>query len=364
MVVITNQTVVACPPEELFDYCVDIRNELEWNPTAKSMEKLSDGPVGVGTRFMAHWKGAPSPVEVECLEFDRPRRWVHDNGGPIAVTFTGAVEPVVGGSLLSARFDARPRGWFRLMFPAFVVMARRQEKANMTHLRAAVERRTGDPTLAGGAAGREMPIIHRILRRQFAEVRTLVQEVSAADVTRVRAVADHLGFLLEELHGHHTTEDDLIWPKLLARAGLDAPLVQRMEEQHQQIDVSVAEVRAAMTPWRSDPRLETSSALADRLDEFLLVLEAHLDEEERVVVPLIDRHLTEAEWQEVGERGFEKFTPAQRWIATGQLVEVSTPEEVAEMFAKLPPPVKVLWRLVGKRRYRSYITPVRGRQLV
>lgn len=215
-----------------------------------------------------------------------------------------------------------------------------------------------------GAAAREMPIIHRIFRRQFAEVRALVQEVPAAEATRVSAVADHLGFLLDGLHMHHTTEDDLIWPKLLDRAGLDAPLVRRMNEQHQQIDESVAEVRAAMRVWRSDPTSTRSSALVDRLGEFLVVLESHLDEEEQVVVPLIDRHLTQAEWQDVGKRGFEKFTPAQRWIATGQMVEVATSEEVAMMFGQLPPPVKVLWHLIGKRRYRRYITPVRGGQLV
>ena len=215
----------------------------------------------------------------------------------------------------------------------------------------------------GGLATREMPIIHRIFRRQFAEVRALVQGAPAADATRVGAVADHLGFLLDGLHMHHTTEDDLIWPKLLERATLEAPLVKRMEEQHQQIDESVAHVRAAMSAWRSDPDPATSSALADRIGEFLVVLESHLDEEERVVVPLIDRHLTEAEWQDVGERGFAKFTPAQRWIATGQMVEVATPEEVAMMLGTLPPHVKVLWHLVGKRKYRKYITAVRGRQL-
>ncbi|WP_299929619.1 hemerythrin domain-containing protein [uncultured Nocardioides sp.] len=216
----------------------------------------------------------------------------------------------------------------------------------------------------GRAAAREMPIIHRIFRRQFAEVRTLVQEVPAHDATRVAAISDHLGFLLDELHMHHTTEDDLIWPKLLDRAGLDAPLVERMEEQHQQIDVSVAEVRAATQVWHSEPTSATSSALADRIVEFLVVLEGHLDEEEQVVVPLIDRHLTETEWQEVGERGFEKFTPAQRWIAMGQLVEVATPEEAATFFGDLPAPVKVLWRLIGKRKYHRYITPVRGLQVV
>jgi hemerythrin-like domain-containing protein len=226
-------------------------------------------------------------------------------------------------------------------------------------LRAAEVRRAMSGS--AGPAAREMPIIHRIFRRQFAEVRALVQE--ARDATRVGALADHLGFLLDGLHMHHATEDDLIWPKLLDRAGLDAPLVKRMEEQHQQIDALVVEVRVAMSAWLSDPTPATSSALTDRIGEFLVLVEEHLDEEERVVVPLIDRYLTEAEWQGVGKRGFEKFTSAQRWIATGQMVEVATPEETAMMFDKLPPPVKVLWHLIGKRKYRRYITSVRGGQL-
>lgn len=150
MAVITNQTLVACTPEQLFDYCVDIRNELEWNPTAVSMEKLTDGPVAFGTTFLARWKGAPSALEVRCVEFDRPRRWVHDNGGPVAVTVTGRVDAADGGALLTVEFDARPRGWFRVVFPLFWLMMMKQEKANMTQLREALERRTAaDP--GGGA---------------------------------------------------------------------------------------------------------------------------------------------------------------------------------------------------------------------
>lgn len=57
-----------------------------------------------------------------------------------------------------------------------------------------------------------------------------------------------------------------------------------MTEQHQQIDTSVAEVRAAMTACRSDPTHAVSSALTARIGEFLVVLEGHLDEEEQVVV--------------------------------------------------------------------------------
>lgn len=215
-------------------------------------------------------------------------------------------------------------------------------------------------TGTGGAAALEMPIIHRIFRTEFASLSRLVTQVDPADRDRVDAVAGHLVFMLDGLHMHHTTEDDLIWPRLIERAGLDGPKVERMEGQHQQIDIAVAEVRQAATTWATAPSDDNAAALAARIGAFLEVLQTHLDEEEREVVPLIDRHLSLEEWEQVGQEGFEKFTPAQRWIALGQMVEVATPEEATHMFAGLPPPVKVLWRLYGQRKYRRYIGPIRG----
>jgi hypothetical protein len=38
----------------------DHRSELEWNPTCQVMEKITDGPVGTGTRFRAKWKSSRS----------------------------------------------------------------------------------------------------------------------------------------------------------------------------------------------------------------------------------------------------------------------------------------------------------------
>ena len=140
MPVIRNSVIVRCPPEVVFDYLSDPRAELEWNPKCERMEKLTDGPVGVGTRYRAKWRSGPT-VELETVAFERPQCWTMHNGGPIEVSFTCRLEAVPEGTRLDAQFEPTPHGWFRLIFPVFLVMIRREESANMGYLRDAVERR-------------------------------------------------------------------------------------------------------------------------------------------------------------------------------------------------------------------------------
>lgn len=139
MTVIRNSVVIRCSPEEAFDYLSDHRAELDWNPKCQVMDKLTEGPVGQGTRYRAKWKGSPY-VELETVRFDRPRSWTMHNGGPIEVTLTCRLEHVAEGTKLSAEFEPRPHGWFRLIFPIFRLLIRRDEKANMSRLRDGLER--------------------------------------------------------------------------------------------------------------------------------------------------------------------------------------------------------------------------------
>ena len=62
------------PPEEVFDYCSDHRHEPEWNPMMKSVEKLTDGPIGAGTRYAADFAKGP-PMVMECTQYERPATW-------------------------------------------------------------------------------------------------------------------------------------------------------------------------------------------------------------------------------------------------------------------------------------------------
>ena len=136
--VIENTIDIARAPDEVFDYLVDMRHELEWNPDVVAMEKVTDGPIGVGTRYRAKWKQS-GLLDVECTRYERPRTWTYVNGGPVAVELTITVEPRHGGTRLTSHGEWRPNGWFRLIFPVFVVIMRRAERGVMVNVRRALE---------------------------------------------------------------------------------------------------------------------------------------------------------------------------------------------------------------------------------
>lgn len=55
VVVLENSVELRRPRAEVFDYCSDIRNEREWNPTIRSVELLTPDPCGR--------VGLPCPLE-------------------------------------------------------------------------------------------------------------------------------------------------------------------------------------------------------------------------------------------------------------------------------------------------------------
>ena len=219
---------------------------------------------------------------------------------------------------------------------------------------------TAAPTAGAMADPWEMALIHRILCHGFEQVTDLVEGVTPGSVVRARAVAEHLRFTLKGLQNHHSTEDELLWPALRERADMPGAVIDRMEAQHATLHHGIDRVRVLLDPWVRDPTPGTTAALAAALRDVITRLAEHLAEEERDVVPLIPRHVTQQEWDQLGKTAFDKFTPAQRFTAMGQLLEVATPEEGSRMMHGVPAPVRLIWRLTGKRKYDRYMARVRG----
>jgi uncharacterized protein YndB with AHSA1/START domain len=94
---ITETFVVDAPPEAVFDYMTDPSNLAQWQTSKTSVEQITDGPPGLGTRVRERTK-PPGAKEfeqlVEFTDFDRPRRFhVHVVEGPYPVDGTWTFAP-------------------------------------------------------------------------------------------------------------------------------------------------------------------------------------------------------------------------------------------------------------------------------
>lgn len=204
----------------------------------------------------------------------------------------------------------------------------------------------------------DMVVIHRIFRTGFPELAALVRGVAPGDRARAAMVAPHIEFLLEGIGHHHTAEDLHIWPRLVERApDSTRDLISRMQVDHVAVDDNVQRIRGMLPGWRTNPSAETLAGAIDDLDRTLV---GHLDIEEREVLPLVEAHLTAVEWHQLGEDAFAPFTSDEKLVATGQMIDVATPEEAAKFMGQLPAPIRIMWKLFGHRKYRRYIDGVRG----
>jgi iron-sulfur cluster repair protein YtfE (RIC family) len=204
-----------------------------------------------------------------------------------------------------------------------------------------------------------MVVVHRAFRREFGALPELVRGVSAGDTARAALLTRHARLMLDGLHLHHSSEDELLWPKLLERCPPDAALVLRMEEQHGRVEHHTEQLRTSLGRWEAEARPAVTEEVASTLEALRDVLLVHLGEEEREILPIAARHVTQAEWNEIGQHGIASMTKSQLPLLFGLILEEATPEEAAELYAGVPAPVRVLTRLVFLPRYKRYITRVR-----
>ena len=131
--------LIGRPPEEVFAFCSDLRRELEWNPDARAVEKLTDGPVGMGTRYRARWARTGTTL-VELVRFDPPHDWeTASQAMGMEVRANGRVEAVPAGSRYTVRLALHPRGLARLLAPLALLAMRRQELRNMERIKRTLE---------------------------------------------------------------------------------------------------------------------------------------------------------------------------------------------------------------------------------
>lgn len=207
----------------------------------------------------------------------------------------------------------------------------------------------------------EMLVVHRLFRRVFGEAPGLVRGVPDGDAERVRHVSDHLLLIARGLHGHHSTEDTFLWDELSTRSPGCSIHVSLMRRQHAEIGEALTELEAAVPRWAAAPSATTKEPVLAALGAVLDGLGQHLGDEERLILPTVGETFSQREWNRLGEHARAETPRNLQFVQLGFLFDALDPAE-REQFQRhiLPPPARVLWRLVGRRQYRDYRRKVFG----
>jgi hypothetical protein len=198
-----------------------------------------------------------------------------------------------------------------------------------------------------------MAEIHRLFRHGFGEGPDLVRRVREGDLDHAAAVAAQLDLLSVGLHAHHQGEDQRLWNLLDAREPACSVHVARMKVQHAQMLENLEALDAALPGWRSAPAPESAAPVLAALDGINAALGVHLGDEEKTIVPVMERTLTQAEVDWFAEHGRKATPKGQLWNQLGAILAAQPDGGGQWLHENLPAPVRVLWRWVGKRRYEK-----------
>jgi hypothetical protein len=128
---------IARPPEVVFDYFADLRNEPQYNGQVSAIRMISPGPVGLNTTFEGAHRGLGS-VTWRLAEYERPEHVVIDGRvGQGVYRWIGDFEAGEGGTWMTGQMQWQPpHRWlvFRRLLAAILTVNARRSFGRMAHV--------------------------------------------------------------------------------------------------------------------------------------------------------------------------------------------------------------------------------------
>ena len=128
---------------EVWEYLTEPEHVPEWQSSATSSHKVSDGPMGVGARLRdeRRFLGRRATSEVEVTEFEPERLFtLHGLSGPVRFTVRHRLSENQGGTRLDVEAEADPgHGLGRFVRPMIERAAEHELKGDFARLKEILE---------------------------------------------------------------------------------------------------------------------------------------------------------------------------------------------------------------------------------
>ncbi len=203
---------------------------------------------------------------------------------------------------------------------------------------------------------------HRAMRMDAERLTTLVSSAHPGDADRLTALAPWYAGYEGAIHDHHTAEETVIYPALLARDPSFADADRDLEEQHRVLIDRLTVVRESLgglpaaaggSAWERerDDAVRAARALWD-------IIETHLDHEEDVAFSRYRQAFTAAEFTALGKAAWKVVGTRAVVFAGPWVLDHATPAERAEILGAQPLLLRVLYRLALRPRFERLARPL------
>lgn len=136
---------IARPPEEVFSYIADVRNDPTWHTDVLEVHSSTD-VIGMGTVFNVKVKPSMGVSEgtMTVSRFE-PGTLIEFHGrmGKMEPTVTNICEPDAQGTRVTRRVEIEPPGIMRMMTPLMTRMIGKSNEGFLVNLKRLLERSDG-----------------------------------------------------------------------------------------------------------------------------------------------------------------------------------------------------------------------------
>ena len=141
MALLEAQMIIDRPVDEVFAFVADQTNAPTWQRTLIGVQKLTEGPVGLGTKHSVERRvmGRTTSLANVYTEYVRNEIVGFDVTGPAYGHAVYLTKAVPDGTELISRMELNGRGPFKLLMPFIARSIRREMRDNYVTLKAMLE---------------------------------------------------------------------------------------------------------------------------------------------------------------------------------------------------------------------------------
>ena len=136
-------TLVDRPMKDVFAFVGDPKNMSKWNSAVVSLEQITPGDVGIGTKFKSTGEmlGRRIEGEMQVTAYEPDTKCGFQvNSGPMQVNITVTLKTVGTGTKISLHAEGNPAGFFKIAEGMMAGRVKTMMEENLASLKAQLEK--------------------------------------------------------------------------------------------------------------------------------------------------------------------------------------------------------------------------------